>query len=638
MVKQIICEGCGKTIGDNQKTCPFCGVKIKKQNSSSESKIYEFSTEEKKRKFTKRLVAIIGGVVVLLTVAVLLTINLYGNKNDLVDDNKDVLAGKNTTNLYMLKKNVSDDQAVIYIEPGEGCSKEQFKNASNTIVERIKEFDPAVDITQSENRITMKSDKSLYSKYGVEQNIFAVDGTFGMAIDDYTQEEKKVYEIDKAGIISVEVGQTSGYGFSEELLSYDMIKDNISMLANVDMYIAEEPTVEFIKVTVNETEANKIKTVMEIAQESDSSVLAVSDCSNLSDISNCWYGGTELGSLYPVQGSDFKEIYIVADNITSAPTSNLVKKVIEGPVFEGIMYTDNSPMYYGFMDYDGNVVIDLKYDYLRKPAEGLIVAQKNGKWGCIDKKENEIISFEYDAIGGFNNGLAIAKNGDKWGVINTKGKVVIDYQYEDMCSFGDGCAPFKLDGKWGLIDEKGKVIVENQYEDAVIPYRGITSVKKDGKWGGIDKTGKTIIQFDYDKSFTFNVGEWAPVCKNGKYGYIDTKGKIVIPFEYTHADSFTEGLAAVQQHDKFGFINESGETVIPFMYEWADSFEEDMACVTEDYNKNPYFIDKNGEAILKPGYESITSFTNGLALANYNGMEFYINKQGERVGPSYKVY
>lgn len=630
MVNQITCEKCGKTIGDNQKFCPFCGAEVKQQKTTTGSTIYEFPTVEKKKKFPTKLVAIIGGAVVLLAFAVFFIINFNGNNGALV--------GENTANLYMLRKNVSDEQAVIYIEPGEESNKEQFKNANSTIIERIREFDPAAEIAQSENRITVKSDKSLYSEYGTEQNIFATDGTLGMVIDDYTQEEKKVYELDKTGVVSVEIGQVSGYALGEELLSYDIINDNVSMWSDVDMYIAEEQTVEFVKVTVNETEANKIKTVIETAKDSDSGVLAVSDCSDLTEMSNCWYGGTELGKLYPVPGSDFKEFYIITENITSVPTSNLVKKVIEGPVFEGIMRTDNSPMYYGFMDYDGNVVIELEYDYLREPTEGLIAAQKDGKWGCIDEKGNEVIQFEYDTVGGFHNGLAIVEKEDKWGVINSKGKLVIDYQYEDMCSFGDGFAPFKLNGKWGLIDEDGNVIVESQYEDAVIPYSGIVSVKKDGKWGGIDKTGKTVIQFDYDESFAFNEGEWAPVCKNGRYGYIDAAGNTVIPFEYTNASYFIEGMAAVEQHDKFGFINESGETVIPFIYEWAYPFVEGMACVTEDYEKDSYYIDKNGETVLKPGYEDVGQFIDGLALVNDDGIEFYINKQGEQVGPSFKVY
>lgn len=630
MANKITCNVCGKTIGDNQKVCPSCGTEVKKESPVSERTVYGLPTAENGMKFKIKLVRIIAITMTLLVALTCLIINFTRDDDKILSSNKKPL--------YILRKNVSDEQSVIYIECGGKATAKQFRDAEPIIIERIKSYDPSAEISQTENRITIKSDKTLYTEDGEEKNIFGVDGTFGLAIDDYEQEKNEVCELDKKGILSVKIVRTSGYALSKELRDYSVIDNNISMWSDVYEEIADELSAQIVKVTVNETEANKIKSVIETAAVNESSVLAVSDCSDLSTRSLLGYSGTKLGMLYPVPGADFKEFYIRPENVSSAQNAALIKNVIEGPIFKGKMYTDDNPMYYGFMDNNGKVVIELKYDSLKQPTDGLIVAQKDGKWGCINEKGKEVFDFEFDTIDNFYDGFAAAKKGGRWGVINSKGKTVINFKYEKLLVIGNKIFLFKSDGKWGLSDLNGKILVENQYENVGLASNHIVSVKKAGKWGGIDKNGKVVIPFKYDYSFAFIDEKLAPVCKDGKYGYIDITGKLIIPFEYSYASSFIDGIAVVKQHDKFGYINESGDTIIPFMYDWATPFDEGIACVTEDFDDPSYYIDTKGEVFLEPGYEDIENFVDGLALVYDDGKEFYINKKGKQVGPSFKVF
>ncbi len=630
MVKQIQCEKCGKTIGDNQKFCPFCGSAVENNNDNRTNKFYDLPTTKARNKFPVKI------FVIILSIIVLAVAGFFGVRHFVGDSASTV--GENKADLFMLRKNVSDERAVFYVERDETCNAEEFNKNKDTIINRIKSFDPSAEITDNDNRISVTSNKELYSEYGYEMNIFGVDGTLGLVIDDYLQEEKKVYELDTTSIVSVECSEESGYVLGEQLSTYDVISQNITMSCDVDIYIADEPTVSYVKVSVNESAAEIIKNTIELASQDENGVLAVSDCKDLSEYSNCWNGGTELGSLYPVPGTDFKEFYIIPENITSVANANLIKTVIEGQTFDIITRTDSSPLYYGFMNSNGDVVIDLEYDYLREPTEGLIAAQKQAKWGVIDEKGNEVIPFEYDTIGGFHNGLAIVRLDSKYGVMNNKGKIVVDYQFDDICSFGDGVAAVKKDEKWGVIDEKGQLVLDYQYDDANISYEEIMAVKKDGKWGGIDKTGNVIIPFEYEEAFEFSQGELCPVKKDGRYGFINKQGEAVIPFNYSNADYFSEGLAAVEQHDLYGYIDEEGNEVIPFRYKWAYPMIDGWAGVTEDYDKEPYFIDINNEVVFKPGYEDINPFVDGLCYVMDNGYEFYINKDGEKVGPTNKVF
>ena len=55
---------------------------------------------------------------------------------------------------------------------------------------------------------------------------------------------------------------------------------------------------------------------------------------------------------------------------------------------------------------------------------------KNGKWGFIDSNGNVIVDYIYDNVTEFNSyGFAGIKKDGKWGSINDEGKVIIEPTY-----------------------------------------------------------------------------------------------------------------------------------------------------------------------------------------------------------------
>ena len=56
---------------------------------------------------------------------------------------------------------------------------------------------------------------------------------------------------------------------------------------------------------------------------------------------------------------------------------------------------------------------------------------KDGKWGFVDNNGNKIVDYKYDKVTEFNEyGFAAIKQGEKWGAINDKGEEVIAPTYE----------------------------------------------------------------------------------------------------------------------------------------------------------------------------------------------------------------
>lgn len=88
---------------------------------------------------------------------------------------------------------------------------------------------------------------------------------------------------------------------------------------------------------------------------------------------------------------------------------------------EGFGLTDR-----GFIDKNGNTVIDFKYDYASDFSEGLAVVKKDGKYGYIDKNGDAIIDFKYTTTRWFGDGLAFIRSDSEYGFIDKEGNIVID--------------------------------------------------------------------------------------------------------------------------------------------------------------------------------------------------------------------
>lgn len=84
----------------------------------------------------------------------------------------------------------------------------------------------------------------------------------------------------------------------------------------------------------------------------------------------------------------------------------------------------------GYLDRNGDVAIEPKFDLAKPFSEGLAAVQVNGKWGFINPEGEMVIEPKYNRANPFQNGLAlVASYPEKYfGYIDTKGKVVYKSQ------------------------------------------------------------------------------------------------------------------------------------------------------------------------------------------------------------------
>ena len=199
----------------------------------------------------------------------------------------------------------------------------------------------------------------------------------------------------------------------------------------------------------------------------------------------------------------------------------------------------------------------------------------------------------------FVDGLVLVEKDGKYGYLNQKGEVVIDFLYDGVESFYNGVAIVKVSGKYFLINKDGKPINNQKYDNLKFDHKGgLYIFMRNTKYGLLSLDGTILLDAIYDDIGYFSEG--VAIVKNGnKYGFIDKKGKQIVECKYNFAFSFSDGYASVVIDNKFGYINKKGELVIAALYDYAGPFHDGYAIVLIETAKGPNckVIDKNGKTI-----------------------------------------
>lgn len=178
---------------------------------------------------------------------------------------------------------------------------------------------------------------------------------------------------------------------------------------------------------------------------------------------------------------------------------------------------------WGVYNMDGECVIG-GFSNISSLSNGVVGAEKDGKWKIYDFQGEELISDSYDDIKQdekgviYRNERLFVKEKNKYYMIDVEGNKITEDAYEDVkVFFGDGYAAVKVDGKWGFADVNGEMIIDPKYDDARSFSNGFAAVMIDDQWGFIDISGEYLIEckFAEVRDFTSNgtvfikqSGEW----------------------------------------------------------------------------------------------------------------------------------
>ena len=276
-------------------------------------------------------------------------------------------------------------------------------------------------------------------------------------------------------------------------------------------------------------------------------------------------------------------------------------------------FADKSQEPYGFVDKNGQVVINLRQLKLRAIGDRFV----NGQ--CLV-------------------GRSDSPDGDRqrW-FMNTRGRLLSLGESLDTTVLEQQLLEDRFEKSGQTFHEGLKAIANAQGSriDYINSKRRVLSIKRfrvDKRFLRFNRFGSTYGSFIriqdpipfrgvFDcNSNNLDAAEGLIVFQQGdKFGYVDFSNSIVIPPEFDYCWPFSDGRALVYVETplggRFGYIDHTGKTVIPCKYAKAFPFSEGLAVVSDDIKSVEYkYIDRDGKTAFGKAFPQAKSFHDGLAL------------------------
>jgi hypothetical protein len=233
-----------------------------------------------------------------------------------------------------------------------------------------------------------------------------------------------------------------------------------------------------------------------------------------------------------------------------------------------------------YIDQEGNRVFESKYPCMSLFSEGRALVMKfmkpEWKYGFIDRNGSLIGELRWDYVESFAEVRAIVRSAEKYGFIGRDGEVVIDPHWEVAMSFSEGLAPVRYKDHWGFIGTSGEVAIVPQWSGVLEFVEGIACVQtgesNKAKHGYVNQHGDIVSEPQWEWTCPFSEGLGC-IQKGWKRGFVDRNGATVIKPQVDFAGEFLGGLAWVQMGTKWGFINRMGDIVVPFNWDSEVSYQ-----------------------------------------------------------------
>src|SRR5262245_33663275 len=201
--------------------------------------------------------------------------------------------------------------------------------------------------------------------------------------------------------------------------------------------------------------------------------------------------------------------------------------------------------------------------------------------------------------------------------------------------------PLKLLGLIVVLPILTTAIAQNQTRSTPLLY---PITLREGT-GFIDQQGRVVIEPRFSgSSVGIHFGDGlAPIVVAKRWAYIDTTGRTVftIPFA-SWAHPFSEGLAGVaidsdDDRQKWGFIDRTGKWVIKPKFDEVYGFSEGMGRVIIDRKWG--FIDREGKFVVEPQFKGAYWFSHGFAsVVLENDQRVFIDHSGRIASPPQYIY
>ncbi len=283
---------------------------------------------------------------------------------------------------------------------------------------------------------------------------------------------------------------------------------------------------------------------------------------------------------------------------------------------------------YGFIDYNGKIIVDFKYDYCESVfIDGMCVVGRDFGYTVIDKDGNELMPLNADLLRYYHGTFAATNESGSY-ILDKNGNLLFKGIYDEIYPTAVKNAVVIKDKKQGLIDFNGNVLLPTIYNSVYFMEEKNVYLASDGFYDYYFDIKLNLIKEPSEKMSTLYIGEdnllWFK--KNGKVGIITTDGTKVAPCIYEDIYS-VDGYFVVRLNGLAGILNPDGTYHTPPTI----SLE---ALYNVEHLGNGYFalrlapfkwaiLNDKGEFITKPVFERV-SVINGKIVVSQDSKWYEI--------------
>lgn len=139
---------------------------------------------------------------------------------------------------------------------------------------------------------------------------------------------------------------------------------------------------------------------------------------------------------------------------------------------EGFAAISNDEFAVGYIDKDGKVVIDYRFDEPAEFSEQKAKVTLAGKFGFIDREGQIIINLAYDEVKPFkDNRSFFAKNDENgkptWALVDESGQRLTEFIFQNCEQFSNEFGLIKFEGSYGFINKSGEFVFNGFYNFAL---------------------------------------------------------------------------------------------------------------------------------------------------------------------------
>lgn len=295
------------------------------------------------------------------------------------------------------------------------------------------------------------------------------------------------------------------------------------------------------------------------------------------------------------------------------------EKVLLDNNYQAINYNEDSGLLilqkdnkYGVTDINGKQILNVEYDQIQIPGS-YIIATKDGSSETFDLTGTKQENLKYANVlitSNENYSITIDTN-DKYGVIAKDGNVLIENKYNYIQYLYDNFFIVGGDsGKSGIVNDKGEEILPTNYE--VIQKLDNSDIVQVMSGNILELYNKQMDQIISMENGKLDINEnYIKVYSTTQTSYVSLDGELKTDFEIFPDNT----IFASEKDGKWGFVDKNNNVKIDYQYDKVTEVNElGFAGIKKDGKWG--VINKDGNVILEPTY----------TIPEQNGEPYFIGK------------